>query len=212
MASGLRERFILTRIYKDEQKVKILFLIILGLVFILIANIAYLNLVSFNDLKASYLEEKAPTSTPVPTVVEEVAEPSEAPVVRTENRTNDSGIKEYFIPFGSGTSSSGDWSDVSGLEVVLDYGNYKNIKEVKFEVSVSVPTGNELVWVRLYNKTDNHPVWNSEVTTAGQTTSTYLVSTPLVYDTGSKTYQVQMKTQLKFPANINQSRLHIVLN
>ncbi|EKD86751.1 MAG: hypothetical protein ACD_37C00158G0001, partial [uncultured bacterium] len=34
----------------------------------------------------------------------------------------------------------------------------------------------------------------------------------IIYDKGSKTYQVQMKTQLKYTANVTQSRVHIILN
>lgn len=217
MARGIRERFIITRLYKDERRVTLLFLIILGLVFILIANIAYLNLVSFNNLKAYYLGEKPlPNSTPTPAPTPVLTtEPTPTPIlVQTEiyrNANQNSGPKEYFIAFGSGTNSSSDWQDVPGAEAVLDFGNYQNIKEVKFEASITVPTANQAVWVRLFNKTDQHPVWNSEVTMSGGASS-YMVSSPIVYDKGSKTYQVQMKTQLKYTANLTQARLHIILN
>src|SRR4030067_1857406 len=180
MAREIRERFILTRLYRDERKVKILFLVILGLVFALVTNIAYLNLVSFNNLKAESLGGNLLTS-PTPTSVP-IKEPTPTPVVvqteiyRDSNQNN--GPKEYFIAFGSGSGSSGDWEDVSGLEAVIDFGNYQNIKEIKFETSVSVPTGNESVSVRLYNKTDKHPVWNSELNTPGGTNATYLAWQP----------------------------------
>jgi len=214
MAKGLRERFILTRLYRDERDIKIAFFIILGLVFILIANIAYLNLISFNTLKASSLGEKpakeAISPTVVPTVIETPTPTAIKPVYQNPvNQTT--GPKEYFIAFGSGVNSSSDWQDVPGAEAVIDFGNYQNIKEIKFEVSVTVPTANQAVSVRLFNKTDQHPVWFSEVTMNGGASS-YMVSSPITYDKGSKTYQVQMKTQLKYTANLTQSRLHITLN
>ena len=112
---------------------------------------------------------------------------------------------------GSGSSQAGDWTDVPGLEASVDFGKYKSIKEIRFEASISVPTANEAVWVRLFNKTDQHPVWFSEATMTGGASS-YLVSSPITYDKGSKTYQVQMKTQLKYTANLTQSRIHITLN
>jgi hypothetical protein len=42
-------------------------------------------------------------------------------------------------------------------------------------------------------------------------TSAYLISNPIAYDKGSKIYQVQMKTQLQYPANLTQARIHITL-
>jgi len=37
-------------------------------------------------------------------------------------------VKEFFIPFGTGSNSSDDWQDIPGLRATLDSGNYKNIK------------------------------------------------------------------------------------
>lgn len=117
-------------------------------------------------------------------------------------------VKEFFIPFGAGSSSAGDWTDVPGLTAQIDFGNYSPIKEIHFEASVVIPTANETASVRLFNETDKHPVWYSEITlTNGQ----FVSSNPIVYDTGLKTYQVQMKTSLLYTANLIQSRLHIIL-
>ena len=33
-------------------------------------------------------------------------------------------IKEFFIPLGSGTNSTDDWDDVSGLKVSIDSATY----------------------------------------------------------------------------------------
>ena len=92
----------------------------------------------------------------------------------------------------------------------LDFGSYNRIKEVHFEASVYVPTANQSVSVRLYNVTDKHPVWYSEVTMAGGP-SAYLTSPAVSYDTGTKLYQVQMKTQLQSTANLVQSKIHVTL-
>jgi len=40
---------------------------------------------------------------------------------------------EYFIALGSGTSESGDWEDVPGLEASVDFGKYPNIKEIRLK-------------------------------------------------------------------------------
>lgn len=116
--------------------------------------------------------------------------------------------KEYYVPLGTGTSSSNDWTDVSGASASVDTAQYPRIKKVVFEATVSVPNGNQVAYVRLFNLTDKHPVWYSEqsMNTSGPT---LLISQPITLDKGNKTYQVQMKTQLQFPANLNQSRIHI---
>jgi hypothetical protein len=143
-----------------------------------------------------------PTSTPTPFPT---ATPTQHPV--TVINENEPAIKDYFIPFGTGTSQAGDWTDVPGLQANIDFGNYQNIKEVHFEVSVNVPTGNQSVSVRLFNVTDKHPVWYSEVTT----NNNYVSSPAIIYDKGAKLYQVQMKTELQFLANLTQARIHIIL-
>ena len=65
--------------------------------------------------------------------------------------------------------------------------------------------------MRLYNVTDKHPVWFSDVSLEGGTPA-LLISKPITLDSGNKTYQVQMKTSLKFQAFLDQSRLHIITN
>jgi hypothetical protein len=121
-------------------------------------------------------------------------------------------VKEYFVPFGTGHISSTEWADVPGLEAYVDGDAYGRIKKSVFEVSVRVPTGNETAEVRLYNSTRSHPVWNSNVTFTGGGTPQFLVSNPITFDPGTNLYKVQMKTQLQFPAYIDQSRVHITTN
>jgi hypothetical protein len=120
-------------------------------------------------------------------------------------------VKEFFVPFGIGSNSSDDWQDVAGLSVTIDPQNYGSIKTVVFEATVRIPTGNETAYVRLYNITDKHPVWFSDVSLDGGSAK-LLVSKPITLDSGNKTYQVQMKTSLKSPAFLDQSRLHITTN
>ena len=120
--------------------------------------------------------------------------------------------KEYYVPFGSGSGSSTDWQDVSGLSASIDSTAYGNIKNITFEASLHIPTGNETASVRLYNATDGHPVWNSELNFNGNTNSVLLVSPSVSLDSGNKVYKVQLKTQLQFSAVLDQSRLHITTN
>jgi hypothetical protein len=120
-----------------------------------------------------------------------------------------SSVSEFFVPFGSGSGDATDWRDVPGLSATLDTANYGQNKTVTFEVSLRIPTGNEIVYARLFNVTDKHPVWFSDVSLEGGTPG-LVVSQPVTLDAGNKTYQVQLKTSLGFLSFIDQSRLHIV--
>ena len=84
------------------------------------------------------------------------------------------------------------------------------MKSVVFEASVYIPTGNQTASVQLFNVTQQHPVWFSEVDMSGGAPQ-FLVSRPIQLDSGNNLYQVQMQTQLQFPAQLTQSRLHITL-
>lgn len=123
---------------------------------------------------------------------------------------SESGVKEIFISFGSGTSSAYEWTDVGGLQAYIDTTKYPKIKSTVFEATVYIPTGNQKAEVRLYNATDKHPVWFSDVSLEGGQTQ-FLVSQPITLDEGNKLYQIQMKTSLKYPANLTQARVHIIL-
>ena len=122
--------------------------------------------------------------------------------------TTTSTAKEYFVPLGTGTNATNDWADVVGASATVDTVQYPRIKKVVFEATLAVPTGNQVAYVRLFNETDGHPVWFSEMSM--NTTGPILLTTQTItLDKGSKLYKVQMKTQLRYPANLNQSRIHI---
>lgn len=138
--------------------------------------------------------------------------PTPTPTLKLVSQTQTlSSVKEFFVPFGTGSNSSDDWQDIAGLKATLDASNYGSIKTVTFEATIRIPTGNEIAYVRLYNVSDKHPVWFSEVSLEGGTPQ-LLISKPITLDLGSKIYQVQMKTSLKYQAFLDQARLHIITN
>jgi len=147
----------------------------------------------------------SPTITPT-----EIPTPTSVPPASSQT-SSVSSVKEFFIPFGSGTNSSGDWEDVGGLKVSIDTANYSSIKSAVFEASVRIPTGNQTAYVRLFNETDKHPVWLSDVSLEGGTPQ-LLLSKPITLDSGNKIYKVQMKTSLKYQAVLDQARIRITIN
>ena len=122
--------------------------------------------------------------------------------------TSISSVKEFFVTIGSGSSTSDTWSDISGAQSYIDSNAYTRIKTVTFEVSLHTPTGNQMAYARLYNVTDSHPVWNSEVNIEGGTPQ-LKISSPITLGQGSKLYQVQMKTQLGSRTNLENAKVHI---
>lgn len=126
----------------------------------------------------------------------------------TPTPANTTAVKEFFIPLGQGSSSAGDWEDIPGVQATIDTNNFPELKSVVFETTFRIPTGNEIAYIRLYNATDKHPIWTSEISLEGG--GTKLLTKTITFDSGLKTYQVQMKTSLKFLAIFDQARLHII--
>jgi hypothetical protein len=131
-------------------------------------------------------------------------------VVPSEEAVTVVGTKEYFVPLGSGVNTTDEWTDVNGASAYVDTANYSAIKEVIFEASIRIPNANQDVYVRLYNATDKHPVWFSEMTTSAQ--SQLLRSGAINLDEGNKLYTVQMKSQLKGTTLLDQARVKITTN
>lgn len=119
---------------------------------------------------------------------------------------------EFFIPLGTGTSTAATWTNVPGVQAYIDSTQYSNVKTVTFEASVVLPATPQIVSVQLYDVTNNHPVWFSQVTMQSSNTSQLLISNPITLSSGNNLYQVQMQTQLQAPANLVQSRVHIITN
>ena len=213
------------KIQKHERWATVLF-ILEGLIIIgLIADVVYLNMYIFKNQAAKPSSQTAhptqvtdisPTQitqlSPTPCDTCANATPTQVQTPSKQGGTTiiQNSVKDYYISLGSGTNQTSDWEDVPGAQAVVDFGQYGSIKNISFEASVYVENANEWVAVRLYNETDKHPVWNSDLM-FNNGTAAYLTSQALAYDTGSKLYQVQMKTQLQYPATLAQSRLHILL-
>lgn len=131
--------------------------------------------------------------------------------VETQTVVSDSSsVKEFYITFGSGSTESDSWEDIPGLSAYINSDNYKNIQSVVFEASLRIPTANGKVYARLYNKTDKRPVWFSEVSFEGDT-STLKRAENITLNQGNKLYQVQMKTSMKYKSLIDSARVKIVV-
>lgn len=158
----------------------------------------------------------SPSVTPSP-------EPEESPVVETKTVETKTVVeketqtivqtaqKEIFIPIGSGSTKKSSYDDLAGLEVTIDSGKYSAIEAADFEASLWVQDGNGRVTAQLFNKSDGHPVWNSEISTSSAT-GVLTTSPKITLSAGNKTYKVQAKTALtEFAAHVDNARIKITL-
>lgn len=205
--------------------------VFLGIAFLVLLNMAYVNWLLFLSPKQDAVLDITPFDSSVSPVIQEMQEEigvcpqscisqiQEAtasyklavttPAISPAETKASAQVKEFFVPLGSGSGRASDWEDIEGLQVYIDGTNFEGIKKVTFEVSVRIPTGNQTAYVRLFNKTDKHPIWLSEVSITGGTPQ-LLISDPIALDKGNKLYQVQIKTQLQFLTVIDQARIHII--
>lgn len=139
-------------------------------------------------------------------IIKEVSKSIKITTVNTTSTANT--VKENFVTLGSGSSTASDWTDVPGAQSYIDSTSYGRIKSVAFEASLHTPTGNQTAYARLFNVTDQHPVWNSDVMIEGGSPQ-LKISQNITLDKGSKLYQVQMKTQLSHRTNLENARVHI---
>lgn len=136
--------------------------------------------------------------------------PSPTTTSQTRSTATTATVKEYYIPLGTGSTTNNEWEDVTGAEITIDPANYPNIKEVHFEAGLRIPVANGTVTARLFNVTDQHPVWFSDVS-AGTSTSTFASSGKITLDKGSKLYRVQIMSSLQYPAFMDMARIKIVV-
>ena len=211
MLNYIKDRLIRARLERDEKEIKIgffltgfaLLLLTLSIVYLSfnLANKSTISSVSSTPGEITASPTLSPTATPASTSIPQ-------PLNQSTYSTNK--LKDYYINLGSGTNQSADWKDVVGTLTTVDLGQYQNIREVRLETTINVPTANGTISVRLFNKTDNYAVWNSERTVQSEAKDSFLISEKLIYDVGPKLYQVQMKSQLNVSANLLQARIHVV--
>ena len=162
-----------------------------------------------NKIASSSTTQAATTGTPI--VLTPTAIPISTPTPLPPTPTRTDTVKEFFVPLGAGSGNSSDWSVISGAGAKIDPSDYGDIKTMTFEATLRIPTGNEIVWIRLYNANTYQMISGSEMTLSSGT-PTLLISQPISLVSGNNLYQIQMKTQLQYPANIDMARLRIKTN
>ncbi len=150
------------------------------------------------------------TATPSPSAETKTVETKSAVEKETQTIIQTS-QKEIFIPVGTGSTFASSYTDLGGLEVTIDTTKYSAIESVVFEASIWVQDGNGKMYAQLYNLTDKHPVWSSEIST-NSAKGILTTSGKITLEKGMKTYRVQAKTDMNaYAAHVDNARIKIVL-
>lgn len=199
---------------------KILAKIGIAILVVALFDLTYLNYLTFKSAKTNEARtidlKPSPSATveAVPDVssqAQEAAEPAEPAPTVTQETIVQTAQKEIFIPIGSGSTFNNNHTDLAGLEVTIDTSKYSAIDSVSFEAAIWVQDGNGKMFAQLYNKSDGHPVWNSEIATSSAK-GVLTTSSKVSLDSGSKTYRVQAKTNLTaYAAHVENARVKITL-
>lgn len=199
--------------------------IILSILLLLTVNIVFLDIVFFspqNEVSHVAAENSVVNNVPVATECSQacksyintvaaasIASPS-ATVTVTSVDVPVSLPKEYYVPLGLGFTRSDEYDDLFGADVFIDTVKYPRIQKVTFEVYLRNPTGNGITYAKLFNVTDKHDVWFSEVSMVGGGSGRREATIQL--EPGNKEYRVKLRSSMKYDVYVDNARIKIVTN
>jgi hypothetical protein len=205
----------------NNEEMKRLEIILLAMISIgVLTNLIILDLAVFNRKASVTIPVSSSSEDCGQTCISEIEEtvtqaiaslsaypiPTKAPTAKTTTTLQKS---EQYIPMGTGATTNDEWEDMLGTDIFVDTANYGTITQTYFEASLWVPTKNGTVYARLYNVTDKHPVWFSDISTESEK-STRVQSAKITLDPGGKVYRVQMRSSLRYPSNMDLARIKII--
>lgn len=176
----------------------------------IVFNLIFLDWVVFTQIRESGIllnslkEEVTPevTRTPSPTI-------SLQPTTTKIEELKQKSLREAYIPIGSGSTTKDSWDALTGVEVAIDTQKTGNIKEAYFQAILRIPTGNGKISAKLFNVTDNHDVWFSEISNEGA--NGVLKEAKITLTQGSKLYRVYLKSSLQYEVIIDLAKLKLII-
>jgi len=196
--------------------VKLWVIVLTGLVLVLLADVAVLQarlqawdvgglsreVADLKDELGRWSNWEAVVAESV--VPEPTASPSPAPL--RSAKLSYGGVKEVYIPLGSGSTKSQEWVDGGG-QAYIDAGAYK-IKEAYFEASLRSNSGE--VGARLVNKNENEIVFGSEIY-GNSSVSTLVRSAKLALPSGNKLYGIQLRSQTQQDVFVESAKVRLLV-
>lgn len=186
---------------------------ILGFVLLLIAvNILLLDIMVFSSRSQPEepVKTEACSSSCQQLIMESINNitPLPSPTNESKPLAPQLSTREFYIPLGTGSTRNDAYEDLTAAESYIDTNNYSNIKQATFEVYLRNPTGNGRVYAKLFNASDKHDVWFSEVFIEG--TGVTRKEVPIILESGKKLYRVMLKSTLRYDAYVDAARIKII--
>lgn len=136
------------------------------------------------------------------------------PVTQTTNTTTTNIVIQagtYYIPLGgTGSTKNTSWTEIPTTETVIDWSEYGNKYTITWDAYGKVYQGNGKAKFRIYDKTNNIAVPNSEIET-GSETSAHMISSNLQVWSGKNTYVVQTKSLTGYESFFESGRIKVVV-
>ncbi|MEK7119005.1 MAG: hypothetical protein AAB457_02650 [Patescibacteria group bacterium] len=193
-------------------------LIFIPVFFLFAVNLLFLDIVVFSQQKPQSPSQVVVESIPLPTPADTSCPSSciakideKLKPVQVNSVSPASPAREFYVSLGTGTTKNSDYEDILSAEAYIDTGNYSSIKQAVVELFLRNPTGNGRIYAKLYNVTDKHDVWFSEVFTEGGGPVVKKEVT-VTLDRGNKLYRVMMKSTMKYDAWLDNARIKIITN
>lgn len=134
---------------------------------------------------------------------EVVSTPTPAPVVVTKSLAT----QEVFIPLGSGSTSSTDWT-TTGAQAYVDTSIYPRLAAAYFQATLSSNSG--AISARLLQKNEGTIVAGSEIS-HNLPTATLVTSGNVGLSSGNKLYAVELRSETGQTVYVENARLRLVL-
>lgn len=152
----------------------------------------------------SYIDSKLNIPVPSPTTITKT-------VYQTITKPKTKSI--VYVPIsGSGSTTSNDWTSISGTDFYLDKADYKDLVEISFEGNLKLFNGNGMAYMRLFDVTHSIAVQGSDAQTSSQI-SNPVNSGAINLWSGKNLYRVQLKSLTADTAVFDGGKLKItVLN
>ncbi len=116
-----------------------------------------------------------------------------------------------YIPLGGGGSTANTtWTDVGNAEVYFDLNDYPNLVEARFEGFIRVKNGNGKAFARLYDVTHSIGVQGSDIESDSEN-FTLVISSPLSFWQGKNLYRIQLKSLNGYDAYLDSGRIKLIL-
>jgi hypothetical protein len=123
--------------------------------------------------------------------------------------SNNAKPSTVFIPIGIGGSSTGtDWTVINTQEIEIDTSEIPGYLAAFLTVELKVKDGNGKAFARLFNVTDNTPIYSSEVSVSNSD-FTPITSGSFTLATGKKKYRLQLKSLTGYQVDVQLSKLKI---